>query len=144
MIDGIRRRFAKSTDKDPWDTEQEFEPEAEIEESEVSELPTDTAVMLAATRISPSSTTNDVDSGEYYKNILKTAIQNGGKYGEHQIPTPWLRMILAGLEWRHIDPELMWYGFDPSTPGIENLPKIPSYEDLFPSDRDSPTGPGLN
>ncbi len=143
MIDGIRRKFAKSIDKDPWDTEQELQPEVEVEDAETSELPTDTAVILAA-QIPPSSGTNDVDSGEYYKNIVKTAIHNGGKYGRHHIPIPWLRMILAGLEWRQIEPEMMWYGWDVAGSGDEDLPEIPSYRDLFPSEPDAPTGPGLN
>ena len=141
MIDGIRRKFAKSIDRDPWDTEQELEPEVEAEVTEASELPTDRVVILAATRMGPPSTTNDVDSGEYYKNIVKTAIENGGWYAGHQIPIPWLRMILAGLEWRRIDPESLWYGAEAGLPGAEGLPEIPTYEDLFPSDRNSPTGP---
>jgi hypothetical protein len=144
MIDGIRRRFAESIDKDPWDTELELEPEVEAEETEVSAIPTDTAVILAATRMSTPSASNDFDSGEYYKSIVKTAIQNGGKYGEHQIPVPWLRMILAGLEWRHVDPEMMWYGVEAGDSGSEGLPEIPSYSDLFPSERDLPEGPAPN
>lgn len=143
MIDGIRRKFARSIDKDPWDAEQELEPEVEVEEGKTTTLATDTAVILAATQISPSSATNDVDSGEYYKNIVKTAIDNGGKYGGHHIPIPWLRMILAGLEWRRVDPEMMWYGFEASGPN-EGLPEIPSYQDLFPSEPDAPAGPAPN
>ncbi len=143
MIDGIRRKFAKSIDKDPWNMEQELEHEVEVEDVGISELPTDSAVILAA-KVPPTSATNEVDSGEYYKNIVKTAIQNGGKYGRHHIPMPWLRMILAGLEWKRVDPEMMWYGWEAAGPGDENLPEIPSYQDLFPSEPDAPTGPGLN
>ncbi len=142
MIDGIRRRFAKSIDSDPWDVEQQLAPEAEAEET--TELPTDNAVILAATKAASHSATNDVDSGEYYKDIVRTAIANGGKYGDHQIPLPWLRMILAGLEWRRIDPEMMWYGVEASGADDGPLPEIPNYEDLFPADRDVPTGPRLN
>jgi len=144
MIDGLRRKFAKSIDKDPWDTEQEFEPEVEVEAAEAPELPTDAAVIAAATQMGPPSPTNDVDSGEYYKDIVRTAIENGGKYGDHLIPIPWLRMILAGLEWRRIDSEMMWYGVEASSPGADELPKIPSYGDLFPPEPDAPAGPGQN
>ena len=127
MIDRIRRRFARSIDQDPWDTEQEFEPEAEAEETEASRLSADT-------HTAPPSITNDVNSGEYHRSIVKTAIENGGRYGGHQIPVPWLRMILAGLEWRYIDPETMWYGFEASALSGESRLEIPSYEDLFPTE----------
>ena len=142
MIEGIRRKFAKSIDKDPWDIEQEFGPETEVEEIETPELPAASAFILTAP-VAPSPT-NGVNSGEYCKNIVKTAILNGGKYGEHQIPIPWLRMILAGLERERIDSEMMWYGYEATSVGGEGLPEIPSYSDLFPSEPDAPTGPDPN
>lgn len=138
MIDGIRRRFAKSVDRDVWDADQELEPELE----ESSELPTDTAVLLAATRVTGEFSPSGSDSADYYKRLVKTAIENGGKHGDHQIPLPWLRMILAGFESKHIEPETMWYGMDESSPGDAPLPEIPAYTDLFPPERDVPTGPG--
>lgn len=143
MIDGIRRKFAKSIDKDPWDTENEFEPEAEVEATEAPGHPTDAAVIMAATQFAPPSTTNDVDSGEYYKSIVRTAIENGGKYGEHQIPIPWLRMILAGLEWRHIDPEMMWYGVEAGALGEPIHSKMPGYGTVFPENDDAPSWTGI-
>ncbi len=140
MIDGIKRRFVKSIDRDPWEVDQVLEPETDVEEA--FELQTDTVAIPEVTTVAPPAPTNDVNSGEYYKSLVMTAIQNGGKYRDHQIPIPWLRMILAGLEWRRIDPETMWYGVDASGEGGERLPEIPAYDDLFPSDRDAPTGPG--
>ncbi len=142
MIGGIKRRFVKSIEKDPWEIDQELEPELETDSKEASGLQTGAAVGPAGTVIAPPTSTNDVNSGEYYKSLVRTAIQNGGKYGDHQIPIPWLRMILAGLEWRRLDPDMMWYGMDVSGQAGEPLPEIPAYDDLFPSDRDAPTGPG--
>lgn len=142
MIEGLRRRFAKSVDRDPWDANQELEPELETDEDEVPELSADAATIFASTLAASPAPTNDVDSVEYYKDLVRTAIENGGKYGDHQIPIPWLRMILAGLEWKRIDPEMMWYGVEAGGQGGESLPEIPSYGDLFPSDRVFPTGPG--
>ena len=100
-------------------------------------------MIAAATQLTPPSATNDVDSGEYFKNILKTAIQNGGKYGGHEIPVPWLRMILAGLEWRHIDPETMWYGVEAGAPGEPPMPEMPEFDVLFPSEKEVPTWSGI-
>ncbi len=138
MIDGIRRKFGRSIEKDPWDADQELRPEQE----ESNELPTDTAVLVAATdtvgRFSPS----DVNSQDYYKSVVINAIKNGGKHGDHRIPVPWLRMILAGLEYKHIEPEMMWYCVEAGSPAAEPLPEIPSYDDLFPSERDAPGAPG--
>ncbi len=138
MIDGIRRRLGKSAEKDPWDADQELKPELE----ENTELPTDTAVLVAATHAVGRFSPSDVNARDHYKSLVITAIQNGGKYGSHRIPVPWLRMILAGLEYKHIEPEMMWYGVEAGASGSELLPEIPSYEDLFPSERDVPGGPG--
>lgn len=128
MIDGLRQRLVKSIAKDPWDADQEFVPETEIEE--LTELPTDTAVIIAATKVSAPST-NDVKAADYYKEFVKTAMQQGGRFNDHQIPIPWLRMILAGLEYKRIEPETMWEGVEPENHGGQ-LPETPSYTDLFP------------
>ena len=131
MIDGIRRRLSKPASKDPWDADQELQPE-EV----ASELPTDAAVFLAARSVSPGYSPEDGDSNAYYRGIVRTAIENGGRYGDHKIPIPWLRMILAGLESRYIDPETMWYEVEEGP--VAQIPEIPSYEDLFPSEREVP------
>jgi hypothetical protein len=133
MIDGIRRRFTRSIEKDPWSTVQEFEPAVE----EASGLQTDTAVLLAAAQTTSGFYPGDVDPADYYISIVKTAIGNGGRYGDHQIPVPWLRMILAGLESRYVEADALWYEADAESP-VNRIPEIPPYEDLFPSSRDAP------
>jgi len=136
MIDGIRRRLTKSIEGDAWDADKELEPEVE----ESSELLPDTAEVESA-RILPAYSPGDGNLAEYYKSIVKTAIDNDGKYGDHQISVPWLRMILAGLEYRPIEPEMTWYGVE--TDALANHPpEIPSYDDLFPSERGVSAGPG--
>lgn len=143
MIDGIRRRFVQSADSETWDADQELEPEVE-DTPELEEKPeTDTAVFMAATQANAHFVPNNSESADYYKTIIKTAIENGGKYGDHQISIPWLRMILAGLESRHIEPEMMWYGVEPEIPTEAPLPEMPSYDRLFPYDADVPAGSDL-
>lgn len=126
MIDGLRRRFSKSAE-DTWNADLELQPEVEA----TSELPTGTAVLLAAQSLATESPSNDVDLKDYYKSLVQTAIQQGGKYHGRQMSVPWLRMILAGLESKPIPPEMMWQGEEPAGPGEFDLPKIPSYEDVF-------------
>ena len=129
MIGAIRRRFADSIEEDAWDTDQEFRPDV----GDSSELHTDAAVLLAASPTDPGYFRGDESLTDYYKGIVRTAIENRGRYGDHRIPVPWLRMILAGLESRDIDPDLLWYEADvgsAATPGAEG----PSYEELFPSE----------
>jgi hypothetical protein len=50
-------------------------------------------------------------------------------------------MILAGLESKHIEPEMMWDQDALSADESSTLPKIPAYNDLFPSDADAPSWP---
>lgn len=133
MIDGIRRRFTNSIAEDTWDADKALQSEEAAQA-----LPTDTAVLLAARQVSPGYSPGDGDPTEYYKSIVKTAIENGGEYRNHRIPVPWLRMILAGLESRPIDPDKMWYQVDSESPG-DPLPEIPSYEVLFPTEREPPS-----
>ena len=136
MINGIRRRLTKQALRDPWDAD------LELHQEEVApELPTDTAVITAARGVSHGFSPGDGDSSEYYKGVVRTAIQNGGKHGDPRIPVPWLRMILAGLESRSVEPNMMWYEMDEENP-VGTLPEIPSYEDLFPSERDRPAYTG--
>jgi hypothetical protein len=128
MIGAIRRKFANPTEGDIWDTDQELRPEAES-----SELHTDNAVLLAAAQTAPGYFPGDENIMDYYKGIVRTAIENRGRYGDHWIPVPWLRMILAGLESRQIDPDLLWYEVDGESM-VSSHSKVPSYEDLFPSE----------
>lgn len=126
MIDGLRQRLAKSMAKDPWDADQELDTQPEVEE--LTELPTERSAMLAATV--PGHATNDVNSSDYYMSIVRNAIEHGGRYNGHQIPIPWLRMIEAGLEYRRIDPEMLWEGVDSE---LGRPAQVPAYDDMFPS-----------
>ena len=142
MIDGIRRRFVKSVDSDSWDADQELKQDLAFEDvDEVSEISTDAAVLVAAQDSVDATATNDVNPSDFYKNLIWTAIRNGGRFGNHQISIPWLRVVLAGLDSKRVDPESMWYGYEQSGAPLELLPELPSYDDLFPSERDAPYGP---
>jgi hypothetical protein len=134
MIAGIRRRFTHSID-DPWNADSELQPEVE----EAPDIPTDTALLLAATKMTAESASNDVDMREYYKSLVQTAIQHDGNYQGQQMSVPWLRMILAGFEFRPFAPEKMWQGEEANGPR-PFLAEIPSYEDLFPSEKTATTG----
>lgn len=135
LIGVLRRRFAKSIQSGPWDADQELEQET----VDAPELPDDRAVLLGATQAVPGFSPGGGDCASYYKGILRTAIDSGGLYGGHRIPVPWLRVILAGLEDKPIEPELMWYEIE--TEGPQRSPLgIPSYGDLFPSERDISEG----
>lgn len=131
MIGAIKRKFANSVEGGNWDTDQELRPEAVGS----SELQTDAAVLLAAAQTAPGYFPGDENLTDYYKGIVRTAIENRGRYGDHWIPVPWLRMILAGLESRYIDPDLLWYEADGEA-AVGARAKGPSYEDLFPSESD--------
>jgi len=144
MIDGIRRRFGRSIDKNHWNADEEPRPGLE----DGTELPPDTAVLVAATDAAEATgavgeySPADENTPDYYKSLVATAIENGGKHGDHQISIPWLRMILAGLEYKRIEPDMMWYGVEAASAGEVPLPEIPSYSDLFLTERDVLTGLG--
>jgi hypothetical protein len=125
MIDELRRRLTESIDRDPWDADQELQPENE----ETSELPTDKAVLPASAKMTTQPTSNEVNLQDYYRGLIITAIEQGGSYRGQQMSVPWLRMTLAGLESRPIEPEAIWEGAAKSAP--DQLAEIPSYDDLF-------------
>lgn len=132
MIDGLRQKLAKTMAKDdPWDADQELGQESEFEE--LNELPTDKAVIIAATEAVLPPASHDLDPADYYKSIVKAAIEHGGRYNGHQIPIPWLRMVQAGLEYRKIETEQMWEEFEPEFKAEGRLESEPSYDDLFPT-----------
>ena len=131
MIEGIRRRL-KSVDL--WDADRELGSGT----SETTELPTDTAVLVAATPAAGEFSPESAGSSDYYTTLVNIAIENGGRVGDHTISVPWLRMILAGLEMRQIEPDMMWYGFEGDGTRSNSVRKIPPYEELFPGDGDVP------
>jgi len=127
MIDGIRRRLGKPVDRSLWDTEQELRPER----STVSDLHADATVLVATTRGAGQFVPEG--STDYCKTLVSSAIENGGKLGGHQIPVPWLRMILAGLELRQVEPGMMWNADEVGNPASSSVAEGQSFDDLFPS-----------
>lgn len=138
MIDGIRRRFGKTTANDSWDSDQDLKPEIE----EDTGLSTDTAVSALLAYASGRYAPDNATTPDYYKSLVQTAIENGGRHGDHSISIPWLRMILAGLESKQIEPSMMWYGIEARETEGEAIGGVPSYEDLFQSSREAREGLG--
>jgi len=64
--------------------------------------------------------------------VVRAAMKQGGRFGDREIPIPWLRRILAGLEGRHIDEETMWEGIA-SPPRKDPVEESTAYQELFPS-----------
>lgn len=64
--------------------------------------------------------------------VVRAAMAQGGRFGDREIPVPWLRRILAGLEGRKIDEEAVWEGIA-SPPRNELVEESPTYQELFPS-----------
>jgi hypothetical protein len=136
MIGGIKR-IVKSPGRggDPWDADQELKPEVEAD----FEFSVENTVLVSPTRVAHWYTYNYPSEVEYQRNLVRTAIGQGGKFHDHEMPLPWLRMILAGLEGRSIEPDQVWG--ENQTPDPMEPPKGPapqSYYDLFPAERESP------
>lgn len=132
MIDGIRRKLT-SIDDSLWDANLDLQPEVES-----IEIPTDSSDLMIASRV-VGEFSPDANKLDYYTGLVRAALAQGGKYGDHQISVPWLRNILAGLEWRNIEPEKLWEGVETSglnAPGAQ----IPIYDKLFPSNENDPSG----
>jgi len=64
--------------------------------------------------------------------LVRAALAQGGRFGDREIPVPWLRRILAGLEGRHIDEEAMWEGIA-APPRKDPVEESAGYQELFPS-----------
>ena len=129
MIGLIRRRLLKSTDIDRWDTSQVLAPEPEA----TPEVAPATPVYTSTPATPPGYSPEACSLTDYYKGVVSSALENGGMYGGHHIPISWLRLILAGLEGRPIEPEAMWYAADPGAQPNQQS-GVPTFEDLFPSD----------
>jgi hypothetical protein len=132
MMGEIRRKLKSIDDDSLWDANTDLPPEVET----TNELPNEGADMLPTSRVTgefiPNSNTSD-----YYAGVVRAAISQGGRYGDHRISLPWLRKILAGLEWRNVEQETLWEGVDGLGPSGPN-PKIPVYDELFPSGPEHP------
>jgi hypothetical protein len=131
MIDGLRQKLAKTMAKeDPWDADQELVQESEFEE--LTELPTDRAVTMGATDAVLPPSGHDLNTADYYKSIVKAAIEHGGRYNGHKIPIPWLRMVQAGLEYHKIETEQMWEGMEGADSKADSrFERVPAYDDMF-------------
>ena len=133
MIGGITRRLGRGAVGGLWGTDDELNPEIKEDAEPLGDI----AVLVSPTQAMGKYAPDDHSTPDYYKSLVRTAIKNGGRHGGHSISIPWLRMILAGLESKQIELEMMWYGTEAGE--IEGAPmgEIPSYEDLFQSGRDA-------
>ncbi|HEV2138383.1 MAG TPA: hypothetical protein VGR53_06045 [Nitrososphaerales archaeon] len=127
MMGEIRRKLKSIDDDALWDADMILQPEVEA----TTDLPTDSQDMPSASRVTGEFRPN-TGMSDYYAGVVRAAIAQGGRYGDHQISLPWLRKILAGLEWRNVEPETLWEGVDGLGPSVPNA-KIPVYDELFPS-----------
>ena len=114
---------------DRWDANQDFPEGGDSQGASVDNA------LPVKDEDTPIEGSNEINAADYYKILVRTAIEHGGRHGDHQISIPWLRMILAGLEFRRIDPEMMWYGFEAGASDGVPPAEIPDYDDLFPSAR---------
>ncbi|MDG6989350.1 MAG: hypothetical protein JRN21_08545 [Nitrososphaerota archaeon] len=127
MIEGLKKRFGIPDVETDWAVDQEFESE------ETTELPSDSTVLFATGFPKSYPDSNDVDLREYYRGVMRAAIQHEGRYQGQQMPFHWLVMTLAGLEMKPISPEALW-----EQSGMASSPifsDVSLYEELFPSDK---------
>ena len=127
MMGEIRRKLKSIDDDSLWDADMVLQPEVEA----TTELPTDSQDMPSASRVTGEFSPNSSKS-DYYAGVVRAAIAQEGRYGDHRISLSWLRKILAGLEWRNVEPETLWEGVDGLGSTVPNA-KIPVYDELFPS-----------
>lgn len=130
MIGRIKRAITKSVEDDPhWDLDSAFggDEHHDTESWNDTELPD----IDKGDGVFAPDTLTEV---ERQANLIRVAMQHGGKFGTHEIPLPWLRMTLAGLEGRAIDVDEMWEGIASPYPGDLASDSEPrSYRILFPS-----------
>lgn len=72
----------------------------------------------------------DTDMVQMQVELVKAAIAQGGRFGDHEIPMPWLRMMLAGLEGRPMDQDAAWEGIA-APPRKDPVEESPTYQELF-------------
>lgn len=124
MIDIIRRKLTQTDTS--WDVNLEFKPEENVVPEHL-----DTATLPK--RPLEEYPLRNPTTRDYYMGLVRSAIVRGGWYGDVQIPIPWLRMTLAGLESKRFDPEMMWNGVEEDELLQPNASEKPSYEKLFPT-----------
>jgi hypothetical protein len=79
---------------DPWDGEDESGP-----------LPNETGFAAA---LGAEGTFANQGQADYYTDLVRAAIAQGGKLGDNDISLRWLTMTLAGLEGRFVSIDTMW------------------------------------
>lgn len=133
MIDGIRRKLGRPISSDPWDADLALQ-----EAPQEREVTIDTSVLLTDKPQMGEFAPDDENTHDFFKTLVATAIENGGRVGGHQISVAWLRMIQAGLEMRPIEPEMMWTGVETDRLSRYHAPGTSSYDDLFPDEKRAP------
>jgi hypothetical protein len=104
MFDLLKRRSETLMDEDiDVTTDLPLEPTFDEEESYDS----DPEVQVEDVQAGPAVRTIACDS-EYYAQFIRSCLDSGGRFGETQIPTRWLRMTLCGLEGKDPGPAEMW------------------------------------
>jgi hypothetical protein len=101
MFKGIKEAVTKQDQADHWATDLELEPEIE-ETYDPSGEQVMADGMPWESHYSPSN------GNDYYLELIRTALSQGGKRGAYEIPIPWLRMTYAGLQGHAVDPEEFW------------------------------------
>jgi hypothetical protein len=97
MIEAIARKIWKPFQSTSWDVDAplDVEDEAELERPAVEGL--------APGRLNEFEPSMGVTARQYYSQILRTAMANGGSFMGYQISPRWLWMTLEGLEGREVD-----------------------------------------
>lgn len=127
MIGIFKRAFRGTDEEEPsWDVEEELpEPKpVETHRDQVGELP--------STGRRGVFVPYDTDVVQRQVELIRAALAQGGRFGDHEIPVPWLRMMLAGLEGRPTDQDAIWEGIA-SPPRKEPVEESPTYQELFPT-----------
>lgn len=134
MIEGIRRMVSSSGGGDPWDADRELEPEVKVD----FEFPVENTIMVSPIRKVHSFSPKTLGEVEFQKKLVQSALEHGGRFDSYAISISWLRMIMAGLEGRPIEPEEAWRDVEAPDPDdfLQNLES--SYQKLFPASKDSP------
>jgi hypothetical protein len=115
LIEGIRRKLSLDSGDDAWGLDKELSPEVEDAPDSSAEEEAPQFVPRPTSHFMPSN------PSDFYTTAVRAAMDHGGALAGRQIPLPWLRMILAGLEQRHIEQDAMWEGVSAS-PMFEQVP----------------------
>jgi hypothetical protein len=127
MISELRRRLVRSDGIERWDANQRLDRDLE----RVTELPEDRAVLPITTSLTFRPSIDNITMTDYCTGLVKAAITQGGAHDQYQMPVPWLRMILAGLEGKPIEPQKMWEGVEASSFSGGPNPSLPPYDEVF-------------